>query len=431
MFIQSRTPDKIPGLYLWYDFSDRSTLDGGGGYGSIADNHNILSVKNKAINNVSALYGDRIANATNLCSTYTYTDPSSTVISLTAGDYPTWYQYGINGLGSVFFGGNTSSKGYSNVLTTSFVYQWDVEYWYPYGGIPPTGPENYIGPIKDRERSIFIVYVTATTSGYNDNINVVDMYSTSVMGTQLPGSGNFGCVFDIHAPVYYWIQNDDTSTIWYDQVSYMNLIKYNNDSEFSYLNFLPDQGFTMVSGYPANDPSYTHRIDNPTGNCSLFQFRSRDSQVGYLGLSPVPVSEITKTHVNVSTTDLDTYQNLQGIVCTTAVDTGPFPTFTIIPDRYNIGIYYGHFSLGNSSRFWNSVPSDLGMISGISTPAVDPTYQSGFNGYIGEVVYYNRRLTDLETRHVREYLRKKWNIGQLGLPGGVGFDVIGTTLVVY
>jgi len=428
MFIQSRTPDKIKGLYLWYDFSDRSTFNGG----TISDGDVITLVRNKAWSNVNNNYGSLIADSTNLCTEYTYrTHDTDEYITLVAGDKPTWTEYGVNGLGSVYFGGHTSSKGYSDVLTTGFTWLYDIETW---GGTGSTGPENYIGPIHDKERSIFIVYVTATTSGYNDNINAVDMYGTSVMGTQLPESGNFGCIFDIHAPVYHWIENSgllptdlgyyDTVTPWSDQVSYLNLIKYQDDSEWSIVNFLPDQGFSMSYGYPANDYSGAYKITNNTSYTSLFQFRSIDDNRGSVAPDPVPVMNITSTHVSVSNMDIDYYRNLKGVVCLESQD-------AITPPDNLTGIWYGHFSLGNSSRFWNGVPTDTGMVAGTNIPAVDPTYQSGFNGYIGEVVYYNHRLTDLETRHVREYLRKKWNIGQIGLPSGVGFDVIGTTLVVY
>jgi hypothetical protein len=412
MFIQSRTPDKIPDLYLWYDFSDRTTFNGG----TISNGDTIGLVRNKAYQNVTDLYGNFIAGATNLCCTYSYTNNpwplSGSVISMTAGDNPTWIEHGINGLGSVFFGGNTSSKGYSNVLTTSFAYQWNVMSWDPEGGFPPVGPDNYIGPISDTERSIFIVYVNNDTSGYNDNINAVDMYGTSVMGTQLPETGNFGCIFDIHAPIYNWLQNDDTQTSWFDQVSYLNLIKYQDSTETSILNFLPDQGFTMSYGYPANDPSGTYKVMNNTGYSSLFQFRSRDDVRGYYSHpTSEPVADLTKTHVSVSNMNADYYRNLRGVVCTSPDNGGFIPVGSSVPPNFFTGIWYGHLSLGNSSRFWNSVPSDSGMVAGVNIPAVDSTYQSGFNGYIGEVIYYNRRLTDLETKHVREYLNKKWNIG--------------------
>jgi len=35
---------------------------------------------------------------------------------------------------------------------------------------------------------------------------------------------------------------------------------------------------------------------------------------------------------------------------------------------------------------------------------------SGFCGYIGEFIYYDRKLSDLEVKQVELYLKKKWNI---------------------
>ena len=60
------------------------------------------------------------------------------------------------------------------------------------------------------------------------------------------------------------------------------------------------------------------------------------------------------------------------------------------------------FSSGNMKGSDYSFIGDLGRLNGS-----DKTYLSGC---IGEIISFNRSLTDIETSYIRKYLMRKWGI---------------------
>ena len=60
------------------------------------------------------------------------------------------------------------------------------------------------------------------------------------------------------------------------------------------------------------------------------------------------------------------------------------------------------FSLGNVTGSDYSFIGDLGMQNG--------SYKTYLSGCIGEIISFNRRLTDIETSYIHKYLMRKWGI---------------------
>lgn len=393
MFIKTTTPDKIPNCFLWYDFSNNGYLDDGNG-GKPSDMGDIKIVKNKRYQYINENISLSLANASNLC----VYDP---YLGLTAGEPPVWRSNGINGLGSALFGTTVVSNKNRNVLCTGYVKNID----YPNSG------ELYLGPINDSERTIFMVYQPLGLTGINDTIVSVDPINTSFSGTQLLPF-KFGSIFNIQSVANNYIDKSGLTYSWQAQVSYINLLKNFNNFTYSVFNYLPSQGYTSDQyGYPVNDYNlYTPFTD--AGQPTLFNVRCNDNTTNGSDLSYVD-SKITKsTNYNIQTSEQSLAKKHKGTICTTDGVNDNYPTIpnTYTPPNSFKGIYSGILSIGNSSRFFGEVPTSSGMQSGITIPYVNPLQQCGFNGYIGEFIYYDRRLTDEEFNQITYYLRKKWNL---------------------
>lgn len=387
MFIKTVSPDKIPDCFLWYDFSDNGDLNDGTGKSPI-NGATISLVKNRMYQYLVDHVGLDVADASAL----QYYDGN-----FDAGYPPIWVATGINGKGSALFGTTIISQKYTNVLSTGYIINSD----YSLSG------NLYYGPLFDSERTIFMVYQPIGLTGLNNGVTSVDAFNTTFSGTQLYPK-KFGCIFNISSVVNNYIDPIGITYSWQSLVSYMNLLKQWDNFTYSNFNYLPAQGFGSDEwGYPNNDYNqYTPINDGGTvggnfeGKPTLFSVRCNDNRNSIENNS---YSEV------ISEGDI---KNNSGTICTTDGLNDSYPSVpdTWTPPNSFKGIWGGVLSLGSSSRFYGEVPTSTGMQSGITIPYVNPTKQCGFSGYIGEFIYYSRKLTDAEYSQVLNYLNKKWNL---------------------
>ena len=296
------------------------------------------------------------------------------------GVAPLYENRAINGLRCAYFGDNINKRGYGNVLTTNF------------SGSTFSG-------ITDSERTIFMVYASLDTSEFGDNVTTVDVSDTSFSYNNFY-SGYFGCIMNIQSYCEYYINNSIESQLnkvstWggisNEQVSYLNLLKYQPGSGYDTVcNYMPTQGLIDNGfGYPVNNSNLSSKFTSRPVN--IFSLRSTDNIKSFCEIS----------NVNTVTKPIGGFvynPELSGITSPTDKNVG-----------YN-GLYGGSLSLGNYSIYDNKYSNVItNRIDKSSIPDTSNTFGSGFKGYIGEFIYYNRRLTDMEYRMVKNYLSNKWN----------------------
>jgi hypothetical protein len=270
------------------------------------------------------------------------------------GTLPVYKNNAINGLGVAYFGATPShigTYGYTDCLCTD-------------GLIPPYNPDN-------GERTIFIVQQSMDTTSYGMTISTNDALNSTFSGLNfLPGT--FGCILNITSQVFEYASSTGSTSYWDSYPSYINVVKYKGGgtygASYAVCNFTPSVGASYNSSfYPNNDINKCHIIDDTIGKPNLITIRSYDCTPTY--------STFIDSYCEVSSSSKSMYQSLSGVV---------------YDGIYQTGIRYGKLYLGNTGVTGNKL--------------------SGYCGYIGEIIYYSRRLSDSETNQVQQYLKKKWGL---------------------
>lgn len=399
MFINSIKPDNIPNCFLWWDFSDLSTITT---YNLSYPSFNSPYFKSGS----SIIDGDEVRTCLDKIqgmTMSTYSPFDDTLI----GGKPTIIFNGINGLPSLGFG----QEGQTT-------YDQSISTW-------PAGPDSNHSDtvwnpieIKDAERTIFIVYKFTDASHVAGGLTSVGTWPPnkydSFSFTNLP-TGDFSTVMSLFGLTD--TQTDVSSILYGDEkkslpVSILNLLKYTTwDSSITdysatnYLvcNYIPVQGFTVSSGQPYI-PSNTfatasdiHKIRENFSDNNMFVIRTKEADS--LGFSALDMTEMSSKSNTI-------YKNKLGN----------------LKSGGDFGLNQGVISLGAGSRpsYTNGQDPNASITSGIEwdSSQVYPNEglgyhinrESGFCGLIGELIYYNRRLTDYETNQVKQYLTKKWGL---------------------
>jgi len=268
------------------------------------------------------------------------------------GTSPVYKTNAINGLGVAYFGSTPShiTNGmYSDILTTD----WNV--------------------INDNQRTIFMVYKTLGMNSFGGTISTTNALNTTFAYSNiLPGT--FGCIMNISFQPEYYYDSTGTSSNWCDtgDVSFINLIKYKDGTHsyggttYSICNCLLSQGLPGIGGYPGNNINNNHKIYDNINTSNILTFRSLDND-------SATYSSYYNSYSQVSSLSNDLFLKHAG----TFVSSG------------STNVNMGRLSLGSTGNY---------------------QYNAGFCGYIGEFIYYSRRLSDSETNQVKQYLTKKWGL---------------------
>lgn len=274
---------------------------------------------------------------------------------------PVYKSNGINGLGVAYFGSTPSHiglTGYTDCLLTNY---------------------NYSGNQFDTgERTLFLVQQSIDTINYGMTLSTseqsgsrpLDISTYSFSGLDLL-SGTFGCILNIENEYIGYISSTGSVFNLGDSnpVSYINIVKYKGSSSYgaSYAvcNFSPSIGISNM------DKNKCHIINDSIGKTNLITIRSYDCTPTY--------STFINSYCDVSSNTKNVLQTLSGV---------------LVDGASQSGIRFGSLYLGNTGR-----------VSGVNS-----NYLSGYCGYIGELIYYDRRLSDGEVNQVKQYLNKKWSI---------------------
>jgi len=399
MFINSIKPDNIPNCFLWWDFSDLSTITT---YDPSYPSFNSPYFKSGS----SIIDGDEVRTCVDKIQGVTMSTFSPIDDCLIGGN-PTIILKGINGLPSLGFGQEGQTTYNQSICT------------WPAG--PDSNHSNTVWnpiEIKDAERTIFIVYKFTDASHVASGLTSVTSWpptnNDSFSFTNLP-TGDFSTVMSL-----FGITNTQTngSSILYEggslslPVSVLNLLKYSTwDSSLTdysatnYLvcNYIPVQGFTLsipsiYGPYYTNNifatASDIHKVRENFSDNNMFVIRTKEASA--TGSSVLDITDMSSKNNTI-------YKNKVGNLKLNGV----------------VGLNQGLISLGAGSRpsysdgqdstnaiswSWDSDPlAGIGLSYHINR-------ESGFCGLIGELIYYNRRLTDSETNQVKQYLTKKWSL---------------------
>ncbi len=407
MFINSIKPDNIPNCFLWWDFSDLSTITTYDKAFPIIQETTDSFLTNPYFSGSSIIDGDEVRTCVDKIqgvTMSTYSPFDDTLI----GGKPTIIFKGINGLPSLGFGQEGQTTYNQSICT-----------W-------PAGPDSNHSDtvwnpieIKDSERTIFIVYKFTDASHVASGLNSVTSWpptnNDSFSFTNLP-TGDFSTVMSL-----FGITNTQTndSPILYEggsislPVSVLNLLKYSTwDSSLTdysatnYLvcNYIPVQGFTLsipdtYGPYLPNNifatASDIHKVRENFSDNNMFVIRTKEASA--TGSSVLDITDMSSKNNTI-------YKNKVGNLKLNGV----------------VGLNQGLISLGAGSRpsytdgqdptnaiswAWDS---DTTLLSQGLDYHINR--ESGFCGLIGELIYYNRRLTDSETNQVKQYLTKKWGL---------------------
>lgn len=280
----------------------------------------------------------------------------STTIGFTS---PVYKKSAINNKGALYFGSDMShvtSGAYSDCISqASFLTE-----------------NNGFETINDSERTIFMVYETLDTTYISGTRSSVTLTHPTFGWTNLT-PGTYGCILNIPVVDFYYLDSNENSNDWTTwEVSDINLLRYKGDATYSYCNYLNVQGFTNSGGtnIPINDTSKRFSIADKANTPSLFFLSSKDhsNELVYINYEPW-FSTVASSNTRL------TYQN-----------SGTFLSSSYEPRKTLSNIY-----LGNTG---------------------DKTYNQkyGFCGYIGEFIYYSRKLNDKEVKQIKSYLIRKWGI---------------------
>lgn len=377
MIFVSKKPNQIPNCYLWYDFSDVSTMIS-------------YSVDAAAFNSSNKRYGinmqdgDQFHSAIDKIRGITISS-----FSPTGGDdvdmatRPRFRRNTINGLPGLSFGENpTPFLTYSDGIFT-WPHGYDSVFSATWSGLN----------IDDKERTIFFVYQCNSTTYSNDATWNNDPYNTTWSRTNLP-QGNHGAILSITTLIDKWYNGSTASEYnWtYTQpVSYLNLLKYSSSpydvegKNYTVINYMGHQGYTYTNpGYPdlVLDDSNITKFRDDYRNPSLFVFRVKEASNDISGDMSISNFGNFKTEIKSKNQSGWAFHGDAGI-----------------------GLYKPIISLGSGSRH-----SYFAGDTSFDTVLSQHQNKSGFNGYIGEFIYYNRKLNDKEVKQVELYLKKKWNI---------------------
>ena len=378
MIFVSKKPDQIPNCYLWYDFSDLSTMVS---YATSSASFGLTSSRRYG---VDIQDGDQFHSAIDKIRGLTISSYSPIGSNLQdMATRPRFRRNTIGGLPGLSFGENPSLYStYSDGIFT-----------WPHG-YDSINQATYSGlNLQDQERTIFFVYQCRGVTSSNETTYENNISNTTWSRTNLP-QGEHGAILSITTLIDKWFDGPTASEydwVYTQPVSYLNLLKYNSSPytidgrNFTVTNYLGHQGFKFTTpSYPdliLNDSNIT-KYQDIVNSSSLFTFRVRESSDGISGDLSITNFGNFKTEIKSQNQSGYAYHN-----------TG------------SIGLYSAIISLGSGSRhsyFTSSTTLDSDLNQ--------HRFQSGFFGYIGEFIYYDRKLEDTEVKQVEFYLKKKWSI---------------------
>jgi hypothetical protein len=268
---------------------------------------------------------------------------------------PVYKKSAMNNKGALYFGSgptHITSNAYSDCI----------------GHANLLSENNGFDTIYDSERTIFMVYSTLDTTYLSGTISNSTLTSPNFAWTKITG-GTYGCIMNIPIGDFYYIDSSENSYDWTTwEMSFINLLKYKDNPTFSYCNYLNNQGLTdqLSSNDDTKRFTYNNNLNTPT----LFFLSSKDYNNSFVYSNYEPRFSTSGSMVNLASLPNSG----------TFVSSGYEPRFSLF------NIY-----LGNTG---------------------DKVYSQkfGFCGYIGEFLYYKRKLSEPEVKQVKNYLRKKWGL---------------------
>ena len=213
MIFVSKKPDQIPNCYLWYDFSDLSTMVS---YATSSASFGLTSSRRYG---VDIQDGDQFHSAIDKIRGLTISSYSPIGSNLQdMATRPRFRRNTIGGLPGLSFGENPSLYStYSDGIFT-----------WPHG-YDSINQATYSGlNLQDQERTIFFVYQCRGVTSSNETTYENNISNTTWSRTNLP-QGEHGAILSITTLIDKWFDGPTASEydwVYTQPVSYLNLLKY-------------------------------------------------------------------------------------------------------------------------------------------------------------------------------------------------------------
>lgn len=209
------------------------------------------------------------------------------------------------------------------------------------------------------------------------------------------------------------LNNGDSVTAWNDINPQLSLKKnfinaaYPGGAIPSYtsnaINGLPAMAFNMNSCMVSvNSISYSDTA--PKSQITIFMVGSNA-----LGIGAVFIAQNSSLSNRIGNIEIDTNRLRFNMVSTALTGTSSVvkPSIMMIMKNSSQMIIYKNGALDASVANSSTVtPSTAPIYVG----CLDPSYGYSVAGFIGEVIIYNRAISDFERQQVEQYLSKKWGI---------------------